>query len=281
MKKYLQLIRIKHWIKNFLIFIPLICSGLLNKSNILCTIIGFISFSLASSFVYILNDIKDIENDKKHPRKKNRPLPSGKISKKVAIIISIVCLFLAVIITYSIHMSFNSLSLLFLILYIFINLLYSYGFKNFAIIDIILLASGFVLRVYYGASIIGVEVSSWLFLTIMSASLFLGLGKRKKELINNKSTRKVLKEYNEPFLDKFQYLCLTLTIVFYSLWTLDQGTSYLYFTIPLLIIIFMKYSLILETNDEGDPTTVLYKDKGLLILCVIYAIVMCILLVVI
>lgn len=281
MKKYLQLIRIKHWIKNFLVFIPLICSGLLNKSNILYTIMGFISFSLASSFVYILNDIKDIENDKKHPRKKNRPLPSGKISKKRAIVISLICLMVSFFITYIIHMNFKNLSLLFLIVYIIINLLYSYGFKNYAIVDIILLASGFVLRVYYGASIIGIKVSSWLFLTVMSASLFLGFGKRKKELINNKSTRKVLKEYNEPFLDKFQYLCLSLTIVFYSLWTLDQGTTYLYFTIPLLITIFMKYSLILETNDEGDPTTVLYKDKSLLLLCLIYAIVMCLLLVVI
>ena len=149
-----------------------------------------------------------------------------------------------------------------------------------SILDIVLLATGFILRVYYGSSIVGVSVSNWLFLTILNASLFLGLGKRKKELINNKESRKVLAEYNEAFLDKFQYLSLCLTIVFYSLWTIEQSVKYMYLTIPLLIIIFMKYSLNIEKNDEGDPTTILYQDKSLLILCGIYGIIMLVLLMV-
>lgn len=280
MKKYFQLIRVKHWIKNVLIFIPLICSGLITYNNLLLSICGFFAFSFASSFIYIINDIKDIEKDRLHPRKKERPLASGKIKKRTAIIIAILMIVLAIIINSVIMNSIFNIPFIFLITYILINIFYSFGFKNIAIMDIVLLAAGFVLRIYYGASIMEIEVSNWLFLTIMSVSLFLGLGKRKKELINNKDSRKVLKEYNEAFLDKFQYLCLTLTIVFYSLWTIEQDIKYLCFTIPILIIIFMKYSLNIEKNNEGDPTTILYQDKILLLLCFAYGIIMLTLMVV-
>ncbi|MBD8922183.1 prenyltransferase [bacterium] len=274
MKDYLKLIRVKHWVKNLLIFIPIICAGLISKDNVISCIKAFFAFSFACSFVYIVNDLRDIEKDKLHPRKKNRPLPSGKIKKSTAIVIAIVMIILSIIINYFINNTFLNNSLYFLLGYVLINMAYSMGLKNVAIVDIVILASGFVLRVYYGASIIAVDVSSWLFLTIMSASLFLGLGKRKKELIHNKDSRKVLKEYNEAFLDKFQYLSLALTIVFYSLWTIEESIKYLYLTIPLLIIIFMKYTLNIEKNDEGDPTTILYQDKSLLVLCLIYGITM-------
>ncbi len=274
MKDYLKLIRVKHWVKNLLIFIPIICAGLITKGNVISCIKAFFAFSFACSFVYIVNDLRDIEKDKLHPRKKNRPLPSGKIKKSTAIVIAVVMIILSIIINYFINNTFLNNSLYFLLGYVLINMAYSMGLKNVAIVDIVILASGFVLRVYYGASIIAVDVSSWLFLTIMSASLFLGLGKRKKELIHNKDSRKVLKEYNEAFLDKFQYLSLALTIVFYSLWTIEESIKYLYLTIPLLIIIFMKYTLNIEKNDEGDPTTILYQDKSLLVLCLIYGITM-------
>lgn len=280
MKNYLKLIRVKHWIKNLLIFIPLVCSRHLNIDNILLCIEGFFSYCFASSFIYIINDIKDIDKDRLHPRKKDRPLPSGKIKKSTAIFIAILMLILSITINNLINNNFLNTSLYFLLGYIIINICYSFGLKNEAIIDIVILAAGFVIRVYYGASIIEVDVSSWLFLTIMSSSLFLGLGKRKKELINNKESRKVLQEYNETFLDKFQYLSLCLTIVFYSLWTIEQSIKYLYLTIPLFIIIFMKYSLNIEKNDEGDPTTILYQDKLLMGLCFIYGIMMLFLLVV-
>ena len=278
--KYLKLIRVKHWIKNLLIFIPLICSGFINIDNVLNLIIGFFSFSFMSSFIYIINDIKDIEKDKLHPRKKKRPLPSGKITKKRAIIIAIILLIASLSFNYIIHKEILNTSLYLLLGYMIINVLYSMGLKNIAILDIILLATGFIIRVYYGASIINVQVSDWLFLTILNASLFLGLGKRKKELINNKDSRKVLKEYNESFLDKFQYISLGLMLVFYSLWTIEQDIKLLSLTIPLLIIIFMKYCLIIEKSDEGDPTTILYQDKMLLFLCLIYGLSMILFLVI-
>ena len=278
--KYLKLIRVKHWIKNLLIFIPLICSGFINIDNVLNLIIGFFSFSFISSFVYIINDIKDIEKDKLHLRKKKRPLPSGKITKKRAILISIILLIASLSFNYIIYKEILNVSFYLLLAYMIINILYSMGLKNIAILDIILLATGFIIRVYYGASIINVPVSDWLFLTILNASLFLGLGKRKKELINNKDSRKVLKEYNEAFLDRFQYISLGLMLVFYSLWTIEQDIKLLSLTIPLLIIIFMKYCLIIEKSDEGDPTTILYQDKMLLFLCLIYGLSMILFLVI-
>lgn len=270
--KYLKLIRVKHWIKNILIFLPIICAGMLNSDSIVKTILGFLSFSLISSFIYIINDIKDIEKDKNHPRKKNRPLASGVVKKHTAIAIAVVMLILSLSITIIINKSITNLSLYLLLSYMIINIAYSLGLKNVAIIDVVLLSSGFILRVYYGASLFDIDVSCWLFLTILNASLFLGLGKRRKELMNTKESRIVLKDYNESFLEKFQYLALTLTIVFYSLWTIEQNIKYLYFTIPLLMIIFMKYCLFIEKNDEGDPITVLFEDKILILLCMIYGI---------
>lgn len=278
--KYIKLIRIKHWIKNILIFLPIICAGLLSVDTMLNTSLGFLSFSFMSSFIYIINDIKDIEKDKNHPRKKNRPLASGAIKKSTAIIIAVVMLILSLSITIIINKGVNNLSLYLLLSYMIINIGYSLGLKNIAIIDIVLLASGFIIRVYYGASLFDIEVSSWLFLTILNASLFLGLGKRRKELMNSKDSRIVLKDYNESFLEKFQYLTLTLTIVFYSLWVVEQNIKYLYFTIPLLMIIFMKYCLFIEKNDEGDPITILFEDKVLIVLCLLYGISMLLFLVV-
>ena len=194
------------------------------------------------------------------------------VKKHTAIAIAVVMLILSLSITIIINKSITDLSLYLLLSYMIINIAYSLGLKNVTIIDVVLLSSGFILRVYYGASLFDIDVSCWLFLTILNASLFLGLGKRRKELMNTKESRIVLKDYNESFLEKFQYLALTLTIVFYSLWTIEQNIKYLYFTIPLLMIIFMKYCLFIEKNDEGDPITVLFEDKILILLCMIYGI---------
>ena len=274
MKKYLELIRVKHWLKNFLIFIPLITAHILNYQNLILVFGGWLAFSFLSSFIYIVNDIRDIEKDKLHPRKKKRPLPSGKIKKQTALIIAVVMLILALGLNVLITKSVFNGAMLCLGLYLILNLLYSFGLKNYAIWDVVILATGFIIRIYYGANLVGVNVSDWLFLTIMNASLFLGLGKRRKEAETSKETRKVLDAYNVSFLSRFQYLCLGLTLVFYSLWTIEQNVKYLLITIPLITIIFMKYCLIIEKSDEGDPITIMYEDKSLIALAAIYGIIM-------
>ena len=272
MKDILNLIRIKHWIKNFLIFIPLLCSKSFGTDSIVSAIIGFFAFSFACSFIYIINDIKDIENDKNHPRKKKRPLPSGRVSIKKAVIIAIVILIASMGLNYVAVNTIFSISLAVLCSYLAINIGYSLGLKNVAIIDILLLSLGFIIRVYYGACLIDVEVSNWLFLTILSFSLFMGIGKRKKELAKGKQVRKVLVKYTEDFFNAYQQIFVALTFVFYALWAMEQN-KYIIYTVIMVFFIFMRYSLILDSGDEGDPTTIVYKDKILLVSILLFGVV--------
>lgn len=274
MKKYLKLIRVKHWIKNFLIFIPIVSSKNINLENIIRTLIAFISFSLIASVVYIINDIKDKEKDKRHEKKKNRPIASGAISVRRALLIAMSLLIISFIINFALNKTIFNYMVLYLVLYVIINLGYSMKLKDVPIVDVLLLASGFIIRIYYGAAVIGVYVSNWLFLTTLSASLYLGLGKRKKELLINNEVREVLKYYDEKYLNNYMNIFLTLTIAFYSLWAMEQVNTYIFLSIPILIAIFMEYSLYIEKNDEGDPTTVLLQNKSLAITTIVYIIYM-------
>lgn len=275
MKKYLKLIRAKHWIKNCLIFLPLIFSREINQTNIILTILGFISFSLASSIIYIINDIRDKEKDKNHPTKKNRPIAAGTISIPSAL--TIAGLFLIITIAILIYLStYNHFISIYIISYILLNIMYSFGLKNIPLLDVFILALGFLIRVLYGGALINVEVSTWLFLTVLSISFYLGLGKRRNELMAQETignnTRSVLKYYNKEFLDKNMYMCLSMTIIFYSLWCQDLNSKYIMWTIPVVLLICMKYSLNIESNSSGDPVEVLLKDKVLILLIGIYAI---------
>lgn len=272
--------RPKHYLKNFLILLPFICGmQLLNGRLWLKVIPGFFAFCFLSSVIYIMNDIKDKEKDANHPTKCKRPVASGIVSVKSAIIFAVILLILTVgfnILTFS-HWT----SWLILGGYFLINLGYSLGLKNVPILDIALLASGFLLRLLYGSCITGIEISSWLYLTVLAFSLCLSLGKRRNELFkmetSENETRKVLKYYKKTFLDKFMYVCLTITIIFYSLWCVDPLTveklgNRIIWTIPFVILICMKYSLDIEGDSDGDPVNVLFKDKILLIGVVIFAV---------
>lgn len=273
---YLKLMRPKHYIKNFLIFLPLLFSGkLLDFSNILKTLGGVICFSLIASSIYIINDIKDKDKDRKHKTKCNRPIASGKISVKNAIIFMVVLLILVTVLV--IAMNFSILSIGFLLLYFILNLVYSLGLKNVPLIDIIILVSGFVIRVLFGASILSITVSNWLYLTVMALSFYLGLGKRRNEIMKTGSnTRKVLKYYTKEFLDKNMYMFLSMTIIFYSLWTSDvdivsKSNNLLIWTIPLVIVICMRYSMDIEGESDGDPVEVIMHDKVIISLVFLYA----------
>lgn len=286
-KEYLKLMRVKHYFKNILIFLPLIFSGdLFNITKISVCLIGYIAFSLIASFVYIVNDIRDIENDRKHPVKKNRPLASGKISKKQGIIFAIVLIGIA----YMINaipvllkmLSINNyvVSMLFMTLYIIINIAYSFGLKKQPIIDVVILVLGFLIRILYGSTITNIEVSNLLYLTVIAGSFYMGFGKRRNEIIKQGDTsREVLRRYNKEFLDKNMYVCLTLSIVFYALWCVDantiarMGNNLMAWTVPIVMIILMKYSLNVEGDSFGDPVDVLFKDKVLMFMVVLYAII--------
>ena len=229
--------------------------------------------------MYIINDIQDVEKDRKHPTKCKRPIASGAVSVREAYLLAIIIAVVGIILNYF-ACGFSILWLVIVLLYIGLNFAYSMWLKNLPIIDITILVSGFLLRVLYGSAITSIEVSNWLYLTVISMSFYLGLGKRRNELNTQGSkSRKVLKFYNHNFLDKNMYMCLGLTIVFYSLWCVDSTTIARYsnnnivWTVPLVMLICMKYSLNVEGESDGDPVSVLLKDKILMGMAFLYAII--------
>ena len=261
-----------------MVLFPLVFSSeLLNLSKLKTTVLGFIAFCLTASIVYIINDLKDIENDKKHPVKKNRPFASGKVSKVEGIIILIVLTLIVLGLSYFIGFE-HWIALLLLGVYLLLNVFYSFGLKNVPIVDIVILVSGFLIRVVYGAQIIDLTVSNWMYLTVISASFYMGLGKRRNEIIKQgDKSRKVLKYYTKEFLDKNMYVFLGLCIVFYALWAVDPttinklGNNLMIWTVPFIMVILMKYSLNVEGNSFGDPVDVILHDKSLLAIGAIYA----------
>lgn len=277
MRKYLKLMRIKHWLKNGLIFLPIVFSNKLFQADYFFKgILGFFGFSLAASSIYIINDLKDIENDRRHVSKCKRPLASGEISPKRAIILCIILILLACLLNFAISDQIAAFALL--IFYIILNLIYSLGAKKIVLVDLIILVLGYIIRIYYGATIVGVQVSGWLYLTVMSMAFYLSLGKRRNEIEKAGSdSREVLKKYNKQFLDKNMYMMLGLTIAFYCLWCEEivkvKKINEILLTVPIVVLICMKYSLVIEGDSEGDPMEVLLNDKILLLLLGAYMVI--------
>ena len=271
-KDVIKLIRIKHWVKNLLVFAAMFFSMEITWDNCYKLIIGFFAFSFISSVVYIINDIFDKEKDAKHNIKKNRPIASGRISVRFAIILSIILSILSVLFNYLIS-GFNLKLYIILLGYLVLNLAYTFKLKNVVLIDVLCIVLGFIARLYYGSIIVSVEVSKYLYLTVMFASFFLGFGKRRNELINQSDiARPTLKNYNQNFLDKNMYVSLALTAVFYSLWAISQDGLLFLVSIPLISIVFFKYSLIIEGDSFGDPVDVIFSDKSLMVYIILYGI---------
>ena len=283
MKKYLKLIRVKHWVKNGIIFLPIFFSiNLLNKDYILLGILSFLILSFTSSIVYVVNDINDLEKDRLHPIKKKRPLASGEVSIKQAKIIILLLAIITGILMYILYNQIENIGVMLIpISYLVLNILYSRYLKEIPIVDVIIIVSGFVLRVMYGGVCANVEVSKYLYLMIIFGSFYLGFGKRRNEILKNgDKSRKVLSLYNKDFLDKNMYVALALAVVSYTLWCTDIGTierignDYIFWTIPLLMIILQLYSLNIEGNSHGDPVEVILSDKKLICAISIYLVVL-------
>ena len=286
---YLKLLRVKHYLKNILILIPFIFGHrlfVIKDYPILLS--GFTSFCFACSIVYIINDLKDMESDKKHPVKSKRPLASGRVTVHEAykILIFLIGMVICAYIFMYLHLDKHRIvmSVTILILYLALNIWYScFGGKEIPIIDIIILVMGFLLRVVFGAVLTNIQISGWLYLVVITISFYLALGKRRNELMrhHNENTRGVLKLYNMAFLDKNMYACQTLAIAFYALWTVDvrameetANGALAIWTVPLVIVIAMKYSLNIEGESEGDPIEVILGDKLLVSMGVLYSIIM-------
>lgn len=266
-KNIIKLIRIKHYVKNALIFVPLIFSLNFTKTSLIFNeLLAFFAFSLTASFVYVINDIADKEKDRLHPTKKNRPIAAGSISVSEGLVIAVLLILLSFYIAYSINLK----SLLIVAIYLVTNLLYSFWLKHIPVIDVSIIALGFILRVLIGGTAIDVPISKWLLLTIMTLSFYLGFAKRRNEMSKisqTNETRKVLKEYNLAFLDKAMNSMMTLSIAFYALWSIDEqvvrtfNSDKLIMTVPFVLIGMFRYSLIVEGDSYGDPTDVIFSDK--------------------
>ncbi|WP_160035160.1 decaprenyl-phosphate phosphoribosyltransferase [Paenibacillus sp. An7] len=275
-------LRIKQWTKNLLIFAVLLFSlDHFSVMNLVNTVIGFILFCFVSGSVYILNDYVDIEADKIHPTKKNRPMASGELNPTFTLLFGVALL------TFSLIMSLF-LSYLFtivLVVYFIINVLYSLKLKEVVIIDIMIIAAGFVLRALAGGLIIDVNITPWFLLCTLLLSLFLAIGKRRNELfiLNTESTshRKVLAKYNMMLLDQLMVIVATSTIICYSMFTFSSGrTIHLMWTIPLVIYGVFRYLYLVHVEEKGgSPDRILLEDKHILYTVILYVLVVLVILI--
>jgi decaprenyl-phosphate phosphoribosyltransferase len=276
LKSLLLLIRIKHWVKNSFIFIPAFFAGnLFEWSNIILLTSGFFVFSLAASAIYILNDYKDMEEDRNHPDKKVRPLPSGTV--KVPIALGIMCVFTlsSIFISYQLSPDF-----LFIVSsYIVLNIGYSFGLKNISILDIFIVASGFVLRVLAGGVILDIAISKWLLIMVFLLALFMALAKRLDDLLvfekSGLKSRKSTNQYNLHFINSGISMLAGIIVVAYLMYTLSDEvverlhSEHLYMTSIFIIGAILRYLQIsMVEKNSGSPVKILLTDR-FIIICVL------------
>jgi 4-hydroxybenzoate polyprenyltransferase len=270
-KNYFLLTRPFQWVKNVIIFIPLIfAKKLFELDAFVLSSIAFVSFILASSIIYIFNDICDLEKDKKHPIKKNRPLANNSLKKKDAYLL-IILLGLLLLVLLKSNISILGIIIIFFIL----NIFYSLYFKNIVIIDLIIVSLSYVVRVLGGSIIINVALSAWLLICVFSTSLFLISFKRLAEIkISGFKSRKILKEYNTEILLKIIDVSAICSIVFYSLYTVFVNANLIY-TIPLIFLGFFRYYYLYYTAKifEESPVKIIFNDKLILVILILWLII--------
>lgn len=288
--KFLRLIRVHQWIKNVFVFIPLLFSlHLFDKDYFITTLLAFLVFCLASSAIYVINDLVDIESDRAHPVKKDRPLPSGAISQNAAIITASLLL----VLVFSLMMYFNWEFILLVMAFVVLNVLYSFWLKNVVLLDVFSIAAGFSIRVLAGAFVIQVPISSWLLLTTMFISLFLGVMKRRSELVlvtekqrlnlesaeqTGTNSRKVLAQYSLNFADQMATIAATGVIVCYALYTVAPrtvsifNTERLIYTTPFVVFGIFRFMYLEYISGKGENTThTLATDIPMIVNMLLYA----------
>lgn len=270
--KYLQLIRAHQWIKNLFLFAPAFFGAkILNEDN-LSLIPAFIAFSFISSAVYIINDYRDIEADRAHPSKKDRPLAAGTIKKATALVLFVFMLVSSSTIGYFISPIFLSI----LLLYFFLNVGYSFGLKNIPILETFIVASGFLMRVIAGAIVTETPLSHWIIIMVFLLALFLILAKRRDDLVlyinTGTAARKSIMGYNLEFIDSSLTMLSAVIIVAYITYSISPETiaqfnnEYLYATTIFVIAGIMRYlKMTLMDQKSGSPVKALYTDRFIII----------------
>lgn len=291
----LQVIKIArpvHWVKNFALFAAILLTGTLFEKGLLANVIfAFISFSFATSATYIFNDIMDAKRDALHPTKRLRPVASGKLPVSIAITELLLFVFLALVTAVTLNQLFFAL----IVGYLIIQVLYSLGLKNLPVIDILIIATGFIVRVYAGAFVIDAHLSVWFLLCVVSASLFLAAGKRRSELnlieAAEGGTRKSLSKYSRELLNSYVTMFGNATWMSWSLYTFFESPKaalpfwlalaevsrattidkLMMLTIPIVIFGIMRYEALIFEGRSEAPEKLLLTDKALIIALLLWA----------
>jgi len=267
MRRILSLLRVKQWVKNIFVFVAAFFGKAVNTTNSIDLVIAFASFCFISSAIYIINDYRDIEQDKLHPKKSKRPLASGEIKPASALVLALLLMIASLSLTSLLQ---NSDLLWILLLYVVINILYSFGLKKISILDLILVSSGFVLRVIGGALVVNVEVSFWLLLMTFLFSMFIVIGKRRDDfkygIEKAKQLRTVNEHYNQAFLDYSILIFSSLLLVCYIMYTYFSPyfSSNIYLALLSSVLVFIGMLRYLQTifvdGKGGSPTEFAFKD---------------------
>lgn len=272
----IKLLRPHQYVKNIFIFAPLFFSFTFIQKDINNTIIVFILFSLIASSIYVLNDYMDIEEDKQHPKKKYRPLASGRVGKNTAKILIVFLSSVSLISAYLININLFVV----LVVYFILNIAYSLKLKHITIVDIFIIATGFVLRLFAGASVIENQLSMWIIILTFLLALFLAVAKRRDDVLlafEGKETRKNIDGYNLEFVNATMVFMSGVIVVSYILYTVSGEvltrlhTQHLYLTAFFVILGIMRYMQItFVEGNSGSPTKLVLKDRFLQITIVLW-----------
>ena len=275
MKNVIKLIRPQQWLKNVFVFMPLFFGGeLLNPTKSVGALMAFLAFCFAASSIYCLNDLIDVEADRRHPVKCKRPIASGVVSIAVARMLTIVLLLLSVAISTSgyLLMDMNMYVPLIILSYWLMNVAYCRWLKRYAIIDVCIVAAGFVLRILVGGVATGIVVSKWLVLMTFLLTLFMSFAKRRDDVLRMEQTgeapRQNTSRYNREFINQAITITAAVTLVCYIMYTVSPEvvahfhTDYLYLTTVFVLVGLLRYiQLTVVDNRSGDPTKLILRDR--------------------
>lgn len=279
-KHYLQLMRIHQWVKNFFIFLPLFFAFKMDQIPLLIADVwAFIGFCFVASSIYIINDWNDVEADRLHPEKRNRPLASGAVNKKEASFLIFALLTTGVVI-YSLFL--NQTALIILLSYFVLNIFYSLKLKHVPIIDISIVAIGFVIRIFIGGVVTDTPLSRWIVVMTFLLAIFLALGKRRDDVVIFEKTgdkvRKNVDGYNLTFLNMSLIIVSAIMIVAYIMYTIspevtDRNGDNLYITSFFVFVGLFRYLQIIFVEERGgNPTSIFLKDNFIRIILVLWAV---------
>jgi 4-hydroxybenzoate polyprenyltransferase len=276
---FLIALRPRQWVKNVFVLAALVFAGKLGDNEAVLRACGaFAVFCALSSSTYLINDVRDRDSDRQHPRKRLRPIAAGEIAKATAVAASVVIAALALIAAWALAGELFGVAAAYLLL----NIAYSFGLKRIVILDVMMIATGFLLRALAGAVVLHVGISRWLILCTGLLALFLGFVKRRQEVASMDGewgTRPILKEYSLPFLDQMIAVVTGATVVAYSLYAFSPevaqrlGTEHLGLTIPFVLFGIFRYLYLVHQRGVGEsPTTVFLTDVPLILDVVLWGI---------